>query len=124
MATQQTRLFELKDSLDQAESAAQGKAKELAQVTAELDEAKKTILQLTEAKEAPPAPAKVPIRHSGVDVLPRPVQSSSKMTAVDVLPRRPVQPAAKTASKGLSPYAPGPTQSGTMLSDADIGWVD
>ncbi|MGB3200538.1 MAG: hypothetical protein WBA99_06530, partial [Nodosilinea sp.] len=106
LETQQGRLFELKDSLDQAETTAKAKAEALAKTQAELDEAKKTILKLSEA----PAPTSVPSRISGVDIL----------------PRRPVEPKTNRPAyhRGVPDYAIQKGQPNSMLSDADIGWVD
>ena len=104
LETQQGRLFELKDSLDQAETAAKAKADALAKAQAELDEAKKTILKLTEA--AAPAPHRI--------------------SGVDILPRRPVETKANKPAyhRGVPDYAIQKGQPNPMLSDADIGWVD
>ncbi|MGG6238361.1 hypothetical protein ACQ4N7_06940 [Nodosilinea sp. AN01ver1] len=104
LETQQGRLFELKDSLDQAETTAKAKADALAKTQAELDEAKKTILKLTEA--AAPAPHRI--------------------SGVDVLPRRPVEPKANKPAyhRGVPDYAIQKGQPNPMLTDADIGWVD
>ncbi len=104
LETQQGRLFELKDSLAQAETAAKAKAEALAKTQAELDEAKKTILKLTEA--AAPAPHRI--------------------SGVDILPRRPVEPKANRPAyhRGVPDYAIQKGQPNTMLTDADIGWVD
>lgn len=104
LETQQGRLFELKDSLDQAETAAKAKADTLAKTQAELDEAKKTILKLTEA--AAPAPHRI----SGVDILPR--------RPVEAKPNRPAY------HRGVPDYSIQKDQPNTMLTDADIGWVD
>ncbi len=108
--TQQARLFELKDSLDQAEAATKAKAEALVKTQSELDEAKKTILQLTEANAQAPVPAKsTPIRRSGVDILPRrPVDSVSQ----------------KHYHRGVPETSVEKSQPNPMLSDADIGWVD
>ncbi|WP_017301489.1 hypothetical protein [Nodosilinea nodulosa] len=104
LETQQSRLFELKDSLAQAEAATQAKADALAKTQAELEEAKKTILKLT---EAPPPP---PSRISGVDILPR--------RPVEAKPNRPAY------HRGVPDYAIQKGQPNPMLTDADIGWVD
>ncbi|MBE9155860.1 hypothetical protein IQ265_03295 [Nodosilinea sp. LEGE 06152] len=104
LETQQGRLFELKDSLDQAETAAKAKADALTKTQAELDEAKKTILKLTET--AAPAPHRI--------------------SGVDILPRRPVEPKANRPAyhRGVPDYAIQKGQPNPMLTDADIGWVD
>lgn len=104
LETQQGRLFELKDSLDQAETATKAKAEALTKTQAELDEAKKTILKLTEA--AAPAPHRI--------------------SGVDILPRRPVEPKANRPAyhRGVPDYAIQKGQPNPMLTDADIGWVD
>jgi chromosome segregation ATPase len=104
LETQQGRLFELKDSLDQAETATKAKAEALTKTQAELDEAKQTILKLTEA--AAPAPHRI--------------------SGVDILPRRPVEPKANRPAyhRGVPDYAIQKGQPNSMLTDADIGWVD
>lgn len=107
LETQQGRLFELKDSLAQTEAAAAAKTEALAKTQAELDEAKKTILKLSEvpAPSAPPAP--------------------SRISGVDILPRRPVEAKARPGYKrGVPDYAIQKGQPNPMLTDADIGWVD
>ncbi len=108
--TQQARLFELKDSLDQAEATSKAKADALTKTQAELEDAKKTILQLTEANAKAPVPVKsTPTRRSGIDILPRrPVESASQ----------------KHYHRGVPETSVEKSQPNPMLSDADIGWVD
>ncbi len=107
LETQQGRLFELKDSLDQAQTATQAKAEALAKTQAELEEAKQTILKLAEAP-APAAPAAV-----------------RRISGVDITPRRPVEAKDRpTYHRGVPEYAIQKGQPNPMLTDADIGWVD
>lgn len=96
LEVQQARLFELKDSLDKSQ--------------AQLQEAKQTILSLSQVN----APAVVPTAasrasRSGVDIVPRPPASQ---------PRQPGY------LRGVPAQVPLGGQSNSMLSDADIGWVD
>jgi hypothetical protein len=111
MEAQQQRIFELKDSLEKADKTAESKDEELSRIKGELQEAKEIILKLTEAnaKAIEKPPAKPPIRHSGIDVLPRPPRPST-------LPKRYTRP---TPEEEL----PQGQQNG-MLSNEDIGWVD
>lgn len=96
LAAQQSRLFELKDSLDKSQ--------------AELQEAKQTIINLSKASAPPPAPAPQPrANRSGVDIVPRPA------------PSPPSQPGYR---RGVPAQAPLGAQPNSMISDADIGWVD
>jgi hypothetical protein len=108
LETQQSHLFELKDSLAKAEATAQAKDRALTKAQAELEEAKQTILKLSEAA-TPPVPKVTPHRISGVDIL----------------PRRPVEVKEKpTYRRGVPEYAIQKGQPNPMLSDVDIGWVD
>lgn len=107
LETQQGRLFELKDSLDQAEAATKAKAEALSKTQAELDEAKATILKLAAAPDPAAAPA------------------TRRISGVDITPRRPAETKAKPAyHRGVPEYTPQTGQPNPMLSDADIGWVD
>jgi hypothetical protein len=101
LETQQTRLFELKDSLAQAEAGTKAKDEALAKALAELAEAKQH-----------PAAASQPRRTSGVDILPRPPVDAADTKA---------RPAYR---RGVPEYAIQTGQPNPMLSDADIGWVD
>lgn len=96
LEAQQSRLFELKDSLDKSQ--------------AELQEAKQTIINLSKASAPPPAPTPQPrASRSGVDIVPRDV------------PSRPSQPGYR---RGVPAQVPLGGQPNSMISDADIGWVD
>jgi septal ring factor EnvC (AmiA/AmiB activator) len=107
LETQQGRLFELKDSLAQAEATAKAKADALATTQSELAEAKQTILKLTAAPA--PAPPPTPRRISGIDIV----------------PRRPVETQGKPSyHRGVPEYTPQAEPPNSMLTDADIGWVD
>jgi septal ring factor EnvC (AmiA/AmiB activator) len=111
LETQQGRLFELKDSLAQAEATAKTKTDALAATQSELDEAKQTILKLAAAPAAPAAPAATP--------------TPRRISGVDILPRRPVETQGKPAyHRGVPEYQPQTAQPNPMLTDADIGWVD
>ncbi|MFM7220140.1 MAG: hypothetical protein ACKO21_08000 [Nodosilinea sp.] len=96
LEVQQARLFELKDSLDKSQ--------------AELREAKQTILSLSQVNTPAAAPAALPrASRSGGDIVPRPPASP------------PSQPG---YVRGVPAQVPLGGQSNSMLSDADIGWVD
>lgn len=111
LAAQQSRLFELTDSFDQAQADLKAKTTSLQQAEEALAEAKATILKLSApapvAVTAPKSPA--PLRRSGGDIIPR--QPSPG----------PAQPG---YVRGVPTYSPQAEQPNPMLSDADIGWVD
>jgi hypothetical protein len=110
LEAQQARLYELKDSLDKAEIKADTQTKALTKAETALEEARQTILKLTEANAQPSLPTKPPTRQSGVDILPRqPFQASPQKGYVRGIP----------SSPPVVSEQPNP-----MLSDADIGWVD
>jgi len=112
LAAQQTRLFELTDSLDQAQADLKAKTDALQQTEKALAEAKATILKLSAPTPAPVAPAAsrpAPLRRSGGDIVPR-----QPIT-------RPAQPG---YVRGVPTYTSQSEQPNPMLSDADIGWVD
>jgi hypothetical protein len=112
LAAQQSRLFELTDSLDQAQAALKTKTASLQEMEEALTEAKATILKLSAPAPAPAAtaPSRPALpRRSGGDIIPR--QSSPG----------PAQPG---YVRGVPTYTPQSDQPNPMLSDADIGWVD
>lgn len=96
LEVQQARLFELKDSLDKSQ--------------AELWEAKQTILSLSQVNNPVAAPVAPPrTSRSGADIVPRTLTS------------QPTQPG---YVRGVPAQVPLGGQSNSMISDADIGWVD
>jgi Tfp pilus assembly protein FimV len=112
LAAQQSRLFELTDSLDQAQADLKAKTTSLQQTEEALAEAKATILKLSAPTPAPAVPApirSVPPRRSGGDIIPR--QPSTG-------------PAHPGYVRGVPTYTSQSEQPNPMLSDADIGWVD
>ncbi|MBD2233284.1 hypothetical protein [Phormidium tenue] len=109
LETQQGRLFELKDSLAQAEAATKTKADALTKTQADLEEAKKTILKLAET----PAPAAAP------------APATRRISGADITPRRPMEAKDRpTYHRGVPEYTIQTGQPNPMLTDADIGWVD
>lgn len=110
LAAQQTRLFELKDSLDQAAAQAQAKTQALEKAEAALAEAKQTILKLTDAKASAAAPM---------------VPATPRRSGGDIIPRQPVAPSNRPGYvRGVPTHTSQTEQPNPMLSDADIGWVD
>jgi hypothetical protein len=115
LAAQQTRLFELKDSLDKAEAVAKAKTKALEKSEAALAEAKQTILKLTDTQATASVPAKAPALE------PTPMRRSGG----DIIPRQPMAAPSKPGYvRGVPTYTAQSDQPNPMLSDADIGWVD
>lgn len=113
--THQNRIFELKDSLEKAESDRQKQAAQLEKLTAELKEAKQVILKLSEANQAANQAADQP---SAEEPAAQPAERQSLKL------RRPY-----TSYKSIPEYAiqrgtPAGGQNNSMLSDDDIGWVD
>jgi hypothetical protein len=112
LAAQQSRLFELTDSLDQVQADLKAKTTALQQAEEALTEAKATILKLSASTPAPAVPAPLspaPLRRSGGDIV----------------PRQPIPgPAQPGYVRGVPTYTSQTEQPNPMLSDADIGWVD
>ncbi len=127
--THQERVFELKDSLQSAQSESKTKDTQLKKLTVELEVAKQTILKLTEANKeketlaiasksaAPKAPEKSPEKS--------PEKETSKPAERQIsVYRRPY-----TSYKSIPEYAiqrgtPASGQNTSMMDDDDIGWVD
>lgn len=112
--THQERVFELKDSLEKAESDGKKKAAQLEKATADLQEAKQTILKLSAAQQAKAEEAKAAAAKA---------QSQSQKQALSV------QQSRRPSYKSIPEYAiqrgtPTGGQNNSMMSDDDIGWVD
>lgn len=118
--THQNRIFELKDSLEQAERDRQSQTAQVTKLTAELEEAKQVILKLTEANQQAKEQASQAEPEAVVPEAPaaKPAERQSLQL------RRPY-----TSYKSIPEYAiqrgtPTGGQNNSMLSDDDIGWVD
>lgn len=116
--THQDRIFELKDSLEKAESDRQAKTAQVTKLTAELDEAKQVILKLTEANQQAKDQAQAEPEATSEAPAAKPAERQSLQL------RRPY-----TSYKSIPEYAiqrgtPAGGQNNSMLSDDDIGWVD
>ncbi|MFM7470482.1 MAG: hypothetical protein ACKO5P_03085 [Nodosilinea sp.] len=98
LEAQQGRLFELKDQLDKSQI--------------ELQEAKQTILKLSQANQAPATPT---VARSAAS------KSSSRISGVDIIPRSPSQPGYR---RGVPSQPAQVSQPNPMISNDDIGWVD
>lgn len=112
--THQERVFELKDSLEKAESDGKKKAAQLEKANAELKEAKQTILKLSEAQQA---------RTEEVKAAEAEAESKAEKQALSV------QRSRRPSYKSIPEYAiqrgtPTGGQNNSMMSDDDIGWVD
>lgn len=97
---QQSRLFELKDTLEKAEKIVQQKDTQLLKLTAELEEAKQVILKMSQPQPEPkptPSPERAPL-------------------AVKMSRRAP--------AKHIPEYAIQRGEQRSMVSDMDIGWFD
>ena len=119
VSTHQARIFELKDSLQQAENTTKQKDTQLKQLTDELETAKATIRKLTEANREKAAQA--------AD------KAAADKAAADKAHRKSLtlQRSRTTYSsyKSIPEYAiqrgtPAGGQANSMMSDDDIGWVD
>ncbi|NJM97098.1 MAG: hypothetical protein HC800_07890 [Phormidesmis sp. RL_2_1] len=124
ISNHQSRIFELKDGLEKAQSDLKQKHAALQQVTAELTEAKQVIAKLTAASQAATAaPVKAP---------PTKQQATAKQAAAPKPAERQslsLQRTPYSSYKSIPEYAiqrgkPASGQSNSMLSDDDIGWVD
>jgi chromosome segregation ATPase len=100
LETQQSRLFELKDALADAEKAAQQKETQLSKLTTELEEAKQVILKMSQ-----PAPE------------PKPAPISERAPLAVKMSRR-------APAKHIPEYAIQRGEQRSMVSDMDIGWFD
>ncbi len=116
----QDRIFELKDSLEKAERDRQTQTTQIAKLTAELDEAKQVILNLSEANQQAEHQAQAEAEPEAAPeaLAAKPAERQSLQL------RRPF-----TSYKSIPEYAiqrgtPTGGQNNSMLSDDDIGWVD
>jgi chromosome segregation ATPase len=131
LSTHQSRIFELKDSLQKSERDRQQKDTALAKLSSELEEAKQTILKLTAAQAARQQEAKQSEQA-------KPESSTAKKPAEKPAEKSAEKPAARPSLSLRKPYSSyksipeyaiqrGTSDSGqinSMLSDDDIGWVD
>ena len=126
--THQDRVYELKDSLDSAQKAAQKQDADLSKVRAELETAKDTIRQLTaEPKSETKPPETKPVEAKPVETKPaHPVMGPDLARNRQTLSaRRPPTNRPSRGSKAIPDYAIlRDGQQNSMLSDDDIGWVD
>lgn len=129
----QSRIFELKDALKKAEAtakAAESKAKkaettakrkdtQLQKLTAELEEAKETILKLSnKQKEDAAAKAEANKRSAG-KAEKKPASKANKLSV-----RRPYSSYKQIPEYAIQRGTPAGGQLNSMMSDDDIGWVD
>ena len=118
--THQSRIFELKDSLKKTESESKKKDTRLKKITAELKEAKDTILKLSanqqRATKAEPAAGKK--ESTG-----KPDSNPAAKSGL-ALGRRPYSSYKSIPEYAIQRGTPVGGQNNSMLSDDDIGWVD
>lgn len=116
--THQSRIFELKDALQDAETASQKKDAQLKDLTAKLAEAKQTILKLTEASESA-------AQHS--EPAPEPAaqkESETKRQSLKLQQRSPYSSHKSIPEYAIQRGTPAGGQSNSMMNDDDLGWVD
>lgn len=120
IATHQSRIFELKDSLQKSESDRTKKDSTIAKLASELDEAKQTILKLTAAQEK--------AKQQAEQAKPDPTAAKKpedKPPARQSLSLRQPYPSYKSIPEyAIQRGTPEGGQNNSMLSDDDIGWVD
>lgn len=123
--THQARVFELKDELEGAQGDRQKTAIALTKTTAELEDAKQTILKLTEAQEKK---AKAQAKEESA-------AAEAEEKAEGKTGKKPEKKSLSVRQSRYSPYkaipeyairrgAPASGQNNSMMSDDDIGWVD
>lgn len=111
LSNQQERLFELKDLMEKAKAEAETKTGQLKKVTAELEEAKQTILKMAESPSKPASPKHTPVYGAGADIVERrPLPARSPASSLKRIPEASIQQ--------------GSVVQNSMLSNDDIGWVD
>lgn len=114
--THQSRIFELKDSLEKAENDGNKKDAQIKKLTTDLEAAKQTIGKLTERSKAEVAPTASPATEKAA------AQPSDR-------PSLSIRQSPYSGYKSIPEYAiqrgtPPAGQSNSMMSDDDIGWVD
>lgn len=117
--THQERIFELKDSLQTAESESKNKDIQIKMLTSELNEAKQNILKLTEASEKASKVAAEKASPPAADKAAKPADRQS--LSLQNSPRRSYKSIPEYAIQRGTPLA---GQNNSMMSDDDIGWVD
>ncbi len=114
--THQSRIFELKDALQDAETASQKKDAQLEDLTAKLAEAKQTIMKLTEAKESAPEPAPEPAAEKESE--------AAKRQSLQLKQRSPYSGYKSIPEYAIQRGTPAGGQNNSMMNDDDLGWVD
>lgn len=114
--THQSRIFELKDALQDAETASQKKDAQLEDLTAKLAEAKQTIMKLTEAKESTPEPAPEPAAEKESE--------AAKRQSLQLKQRSPYSGYKSIPEYAIQRGTPAGGQNNSMMNDDDLGWVD
>lgn len=114
--THQSRIFELKDSLEKTENDGKKKDAQIKKLTADLEAAKQTIVKLTDKSKADVAPAASPATEKAA------ARPSDR-------PSLSVRQSPYSGYKSIPEYAiqrgtPPAGQNNSMMSDDDIGWVD
>lgn len=120
LAKQQTHVFELKTAHEQAHEQATALTDKLQKVTAELDDAKQTILKMTEAA-AKPAAAKPTPQKAQDKPAAKPALSVKMPQGGDIARRSRRLPMAKPIPDYAIEHG---EQKNRMLSNDEIGWVD
>lgn len=122
--THQSRVFELKDALQDAEAASQKKDAQLEDLTAKLAEAKQTILKLTEASES----AAEQTSQQTSDPAPEPAaekeSEAAKRQSLQLKQRSPYSSYKSIPEYAIQRGTPASGQNNSMMNDDDLGWVD
>jgi len=133
--THQSRIFELKDSLKTAENDGKQKDTQLKQISAELEAAKQTILNLTEAAQKAQEASVAEQKNNQAKTLSRQTLSrqttaqkasaqSTPSKSLTLQQRRPYSSYKSIPEYAIQRGTPAAGQSNSMLNDDDIGWVD
>ncbi len=136
--THQARIFELKDSLEKAENESKTKDADLKKVSAQLKEARQTILKISENQNAEKERLAKAGEQAAKETAER--EAAEKQAAAKAAEAAEKQKAEKqksslsfrrpyTSYKSIPEYAiqrgtPASGQNNSMLDDDDIGWVD
>lgn len=116
--THQSRIFELKDALQEAETASQKKDTEIKDLTAKLTEAKQTILKLTEASESAAQPEPAAQKEAQKE------SEASKRQSLQLKQRSPYSGYKSIPEYAIQRGTPAGGQNNSMMNDDDLGWVD
>ena len=132
--THQGRIFELKDALEKAEkksiseaeaaqSAAEEKDAQIKTLTAELEEAKQTILKLSASRPDSRKPLVSKREKSEKKAIAQP-SAAKKTTTSGLSVRKPYSSYKSIPEYAIKRGTALPGQNNSMLDDDDIGWVD